>query len=243
MSFYGSVANINAALNGLTFVPTQDFNGGATLTIASGDNTITSLDIDANLQARYTFAGNANDSGPGTQQNGTLTNGASIVTDGTRGQVLNLDGVNDYVDLNSSTSTFASYTQGTIAGWIKATGTFETIFSISDTADTGSYASLFLGASGYLTYEVYENGVAQLAVYRSSSAAINDETGTMWPLPLVRLECAYSSMASKPRQDNLRTMLEMRQHRSSLRMFPVWIRWPLVAIKIPREANGSSQDD
>ncbi len=173
MSFYGSVANINAALNGLTFVPTQDFNGGATLTIASGDNTITSLDIDANLQARYTFAGNANDSGPGTQQNGTLTNGASIVTDGTRGQVLNLDGVNDYVDLNSSTSTFASYTQGTIAGWIKATGTFETIFSISDTADTGSYASLFLGASGYLTYEVYENGVAQLAVYRSS-AAIND---------------------------------------------------------------------
>ncbi len=173
LSFYGTVANINAALNGLTFVPTQDFNGGATLTITSGDNTLTSLDIDANLQARYTFTGNAIDSGPGTQQNGTLTNGASIVTDGTRSQVLNLDGVNDYVDLNSSTSTFASYTQGTIAAWIKATGTFETIFSISDTADTGSYASLFLGASGFLTFEVYENGVAQLAVYRSS-AAIND---------------------------------------------------------------------
>ncbi len=173
MTFRGTVANINTALNGLSYNPTADYNGSATLTITSVDNTLVSLNVDANLQAHYTFDGTANDVAPGMAQNGTLTNGASIVTDNTRGQVLNLDGVNDFIDLSSSTADFASFTEGTISGWIKATGTYETIFSISDTADTGSYAALFLGASGYLTYEVMENGVMQLAVYKSD-ITIND---------------------------------------------------------------------
>ncbi len=173
MTFRGTVTNINTALNGLSYSPTANYSGSATLTITSLDNTLVSLNIDANLQARYTFEGNANDVAPGTAQNGTLTNGASIITDGTRGQVLGLDGVNDFVDLSAHTGTFSTYTQGTISGWIKSTGTFETIFAISDTADTGSYAALFLGASGYLTYEVVENGVMQLAVYKSD-VAIND---------------------------------------------------------------------
>ncbi|HSF11045.1 MAG TPA: DUF4347 domain-containing protein [Nitrospirales bacterium] len=173
MTFRATVTDINTALNGLTYIPTAEYNGGATLTITSVDNTLVSLNIDANLQARYTFEGNANDVAPGTAQNGTLTNGASIVTDGTRGQVLSLEGVNDFVDLSTHTADFTAFTQGTISGWIKATGTFETIFSISDTAGTGSYAALFLGASGYLTYEVMENGVMQLAVYKSD-VTIND---------------------------------------------------------------------
>ncbi len=173
MTLRGTVTNINNALNGASFSPTANYSGGAALTIATRDSTLVSLDIDANLQARYTFEGNANDVASGTAQNGTLTNGASIVTDGIRGQVLSLDGVNDYVDLSAHTADFAGFTQGTIGGWIKATGTLETIFSISDTADTGSYAALFLGASGYLTYEVMENGVMQLAVYKSD-VAIND---------------------------------------------------------------------
>ncbi|WP_447971265.1 LamG-like jellyroll fold domain-containing protein [Nitrospira sp. M1] len=173
MTFRGTVTNINTALNGLTFIPTTDYNGGATLTLTTRDSQLVSLDIDANLQARYTFQGNADDVAPGTAQNGTLTNGAAITTDGTRGQVLSLDGANDFVDLSTHTTDFAGFTQGTISGWVKSTGTNETIFSISDTADTGSYAALFLGGSGYLTYEVVENGVMQLAVYKSDSA-IND---------------------------------------------------------------------
>ncbi|GKS64187.1 hypothetical protein YTPLAS72_14910 [Nitrospira sp.] len=173
MTFSGTVEDINAALDGLQYMPAANYSGSDTFTITSYDQTLYSLDLDANLQAHYTFDGNANDVAAGTAQNGTLTNGASITTDGTRGQVLALDGVNDYVDLSAHTADFAGLTQGTISGWIKATGTFETIFSISDTADTGSYASLFLGASGYLTYEVMENGVMQLAVYKSD-IAIND---------------------------------------------------------------------
>jgi len=173
MTFRGTVAAINAALNGLTYTPTSNYNGGSTLTLSSLDSTLVSLNIDAYLHSRYIFEGNANDVAPGTTQNGTLTNGASTVSDVTRGQVLNLDGTDDYVDLSSSVASLAGLTYGTIAGWIKVNGTFETIFSISDTADPGSYVALFLGASGYLTFEVLENGVAQLAVYRSS-AAIND---------------------------------------------------------------------
>jgi hypothetical protein len=173
MTFSGTVENINAALDGLQYVPAANYSGSDTFTITSYDQTLYSLDLDANLLAHYTFVGNVNDMAPGTAQNGTLTNGASITTDGTRGQVLTLDGVNDFVDLSVHTADFSGLTQGTIGGWIKATGTFETIFSISDTADTGSYAALFLGASGYLTYEVMENGVMQLAVYKSD-VAIND---------------------------------------------------------------------
>ncbi|OYT19452.1 MAG: hypothetical protein CCU26_11440, partial [Nitrospira sp. UW-LDO-01] len=134
------------------------------------------LDISTGLLGNWTFDSNANDSS-GNNYNGTLTNGAAIDTTDATDIVgvakLSLDGVNDYVDLSAHSANLAGLTQGTIAGWIKTTSTFETIFSISDTADTGSSAALFLGASGYLTYEVRENGVLQLAVYRSS-ATIND---------------------------------------------------------------------
>ena len=134
------------------------------------------LDITTGLLGNWTFDTNANDSS-GNNYNGTLTNGAAIDTTDATDIVgvakLSLDGVNDYVDLSAHSANLAGLTQGTIAGWIKTTSTFETIFSISDTADTGSSAALFLGASGYLTYEVRENGVLQLAVYRSS-ATIND---------------------------------------------------------------------
>ncbi|MEQ1848842.1 MAG: LamG domain-containing protein, partial [Nitrospira sp.] len=116
----GTVANINTALNGLTYIPTAEYSGGATLTLVSRDNTLVSLDIDANLQARYTFEGNANDVA-GTPQNGTLVNGATYVTDGTRGQVLSLDGVDDYVQI---TSTFSNPTEVTVGGWVNlAAGT------------------------------------------------------------------------------------------------------------------------
>ena len=122
MTFSGIVENINAALDGLQYDPTADYSGSNTLTLTSYDQTLYSLDFDANLQARYTFDGNANDVAPGTAQNGTLTSGASITTDGTRGDVLSLDGVDDFVDLSAHTADFGGLTQGTISGWIKSTG-------------------------------------------------------------------------------------------------------------------------
>lgn len=125
------MTNINNALNGASYSPTGNYNGSATLTIASVDNTLVSLNIDANLQARYTFEGNANDVASGTAQNGTLMNGATYTTDATRGQVLSLDGVNDYVQI---TGTFSNPSEVTIGGWVNlASGTGRREFiSLSD---------------------------------------------------------------------------------------------------------------
>ena len=115
MTFSGTVASINTALNGLSYNPTADYNGSATLTITSVDNTLESLNIDANLQARYIFDGSANDVAPGTAQNGTLFGNATYVTDGTRGQVLSLDGNGDYVEI---TGVYGSPANVTLATWV-----------------------------------------------------------------------------------------------------------------------------
>ncbi len=57
---------------------------------------------DANLVAYYRFEGNFNDSS-GKGNNGE-PNGASIVTDPTRGQVASFDGMNDYVNCSNDVS-------------------------------------------------------------------------------------------------------------------------------------------
>jgi hypothetical protein len=69
MTFRGTVTDINASLDGLVYVPGADYYGNVTLTLATLDSTLLALDIDANLQARYTFEGTANDVAPGTAQN------------------------------------------------------------------------------------------------------------------------------------------------------------------------------
>ncbi|MFO0701136.1 MAG: DUF4347 domain-containing protein, partial [Nitrospira sp.] len=155
MTFRGTVTNINTALNGLIYSPTSNYSGGATLTITSRDNTLVSLDVNANLQARYTFEGNANDVASGTAQNGTLINGATYVTDGTRGQVLSLDGVNDYVQI---TGTFSNPSEITIGGWVNlssGSGRKEFI-SLSDRVHIalddalGVKGSIQIGASSWI---------------------------------------------------------------------------------------------
>jgi uncharacterized protein (UPF0179 family) len=72
------------------------------------------------LVARQTFDdGTASDSS-GFGNDGTLMNGASIVADTDRGNVLLLDGVNDYVDLgNSASLNLSDNNQGTITAWVK----------------------------------------------------------------------------------------------------------------------------
>jgi trimeric autotransporter adhesin len=115
MTLRGTAAAINTALDGLLFTPTANFNGVATLTLATRDATLVSLEVDASLSARYVFDGNANDVAPGTAQNGTLLNGATYALDATRGQVLSLDGVNDHVMV---AGTYSNPNEVTIGGWV-----------------------------------------------------------------------------------------------------------------------------
>ena len=115
MTLRGTAAAINAALDGLIFTPSANYNGGAVLTLATQDALLLSLDIDATLLGRYAFNGSAGDSGPGTAQNGTLMGGAGYVFDSTRGQVLNLVNSGDYVQVSG---TYSNPANVTLAGWV-----------------------------------------------------------------------------------------------------------------------------
>ena len=44
MTFSGTTADINAALNGLAYAPTADYNGAATLTLTSSDGALSAVD-------------------------------------------------------------------------------------------------------------------------------------------------------------------------------------------------------
>jgi trimeric autotransporter adhesin len=153
MTVRGTAASINAALDGLVFAPSANFNGTATLTLVTRDSTLVALDVDVNLAARYTFEGNVNDVAPGTPQNGAVFNGASYASDAIRGQVLSLDGVNDHVSI---ASTYSNPNEVTVGGWVNllsASGRSEFIsldnrvhIALDDAGD-GVKGSIQIGAS------------------------------------------------------------------------------------------------
>ncbi|MDH5775196.1 MAG: DUF4347 domain-containing protein, partial [Nitrospirota bacterium] len=152
------------------------------------------LDITTGLVANWTFDADATDSS-GNSYDGTLTNGATIdATDSTdivgEGK-LSLDGTDDYVDLNSHATTIGSLSEGTIAAWIRtsATGVEQTIFSLSDTADSNSYASLRLTAADQLFFAVRENGT----LFHFDSTATNLADGN-WHHVVVTVSATGNNM-------------------------------------------------
>ncbi len=158
MTFRGTAASINTALNGLTYNSASNFNGAATLTVATEDSSLLSLNLDASMPGYYEFTSNANDTGAGAAQNGTLNGNAAIVTDATRGQVLSLDGSGDYVRI---TGTYSNPTEVTIGGWVNllsATGRSEFI-TLSDRvhialddSGNGVKGSIQTGASSWVDF-------------------------------------------------------------------------------------------
>ena len=80
------------------------------------DSPLVALNIDANLQAHYGFENSGdlgNDTSPGAGFDATV-NGASAAVDGTRGNVLSLDG-NDYLQ---SSGHFGNPTEVALAAWV-----------------------------------------------------------------------------------------------------------------------------
>ncbi|MFO1321692.1 MAG: DUF4347 domain-containing protein [Burkholderiales bacterium] len=104
----GTESAIDAALDGMSYLPTADYAGSDTIQVATS--------LAADLQAWYTFdAGTAADSAAGTAQDGTLLGDATTSTDAARGTVLSLDGSGDGVQI---ASTFGASTDITIGGWV-----------------------------------------------------------------------------------------------------------------------------
>jgi hypothetical protein len=112
MTIQGTESAINAALEGLTYTPTANYNGSDTLTVTSS--------MGAGLEGHYTFeGGNAVDQSVGISQNGTLVGDATTVIDPERGEVLSVDGTGDYVQI---AGTFGNPTAVTIGGWVHFSG-------------------------------------------------------------------------------------------------------------------------
>jgi len=103
----GLKSNINVALASLTFTPANNFNNTALIDIGLTDAFLTGL---------YNFNDNdATDNSIGDAQNGQLQSGATVITDATRGPVLDLDGINEYIFIPDS---FSQPTSITVGGWV-----------------------------------------------------------------------------------------------------------------------------
>ncbi len=152
MIFHGNIADVNAALDGLVYTPTQHYFGSDSLTISTnGGNDYASLNSDVNLQGFYEFeTGNANnDSGPNAGPSGTLNGDATIINDATRGDVLNLDGTNDFFEINSTFSTPSSIT---LSAWVNLTS-----------ADLSGAQVITLGDNVFLRADSNSGGFGVLA--------------------------------------------------------------------------------
>ncbi|WP_316860904.1 DUF4347 domain-containing protein [uncultured Cohaesibacter sp.] len=115
LTIVGSVEDVNAALEGLTYVPSLDYVGSASLNISVQDTLWLQATNDASLVARYTFD-DSSDLGADSSGNGndiTIYGGASS-TDDDQGSVLDLD-AGDY---GSISGTYGSPESLTLAGWV-----------------------------------------------------------------------------------------------------------------------------
>ena len=120
MTFTGTIPNINTALDGLMFDPTPSYSGPASLEITTEDLGNTGdapLDGDANITTKYTFNIDGTDA-IGTND-ATLNNGAAVVADAERGNVLTVDGADDYAEVPSVATNGLS--QFTLSFWVKTT--------------------------------------------------------------------------------------------------------------------------
>ncbi len=118
MVLWGTEADINAALEGLIYSPTANYNGPANISITTT--------LGHNLQGLYEFesAGDVGeDTSVGVLETGVLVGtatlpGPNVVIDATRGNVLSLDGADDSIQISGR---FGNAANVTLATWVNLT--------------------------------------------------------------------------------------------------------------------------
>ncbi len=123
LDIVGTESAINSALENLTYTPDGEFNGGDTLAIVSGGDTV------SDLQGLYSFnAGDGTDDS-GNGNNGTVF-GATATTDAQRGDVLSFSS-GDYVQIPGR---FGDPQALTLAAWVNldAGQTYNYAISLGD---------------------------------------------------------------------------------------------------------------
>jgi len=148
MTFQGTLADLNNALNGLSYQPNSNDNGSVTLTVSSKDSTLVQLDADPTLVGHYTFntpASLGDDTSPGTTQNATANGAATSIIDATRGPVLSLSGTGSL----QAPGMFGQPSDVTLAAWVKHDASQTTA---CDVISLGDHAALriFNGATPHV---------------------------------------------------------------------------------------------
>ena len=156
VTIYGSVADINEALDGLQYEPTLDWNGSDTLTISTTDGEIYALNIDANLQAYYEFTGGSAgiDSSPAGGNNLVKSGNAVVTTDGVRGDVLSLDGSGDYASVSGLVTTSQ---QLTFSSWVNLSAGAST----SEIIDMGYLISIRVDATNGVQGSYWDGSIVR----------------------------------------------------------------------------------
>lgn len=112
----GAIADINAALEGMTYSTPADFNGSDTLTITTTDAVTYRFNVDPTALGRYEFNPSALQSdSSAASADGSLIGNASSATDLLRGDVLSLDGDGDQVHF---AHLFGSQQDLTLSAWV-----------------------------------------------------------------------------------------------------------------------------
>ncbi|MFC1762729.1 FG-GAP-like repeat-containing protein, partial [Planctomycetota bacterium] len=169
MTFRGTASAINTALDGLSYSPTASFSGSATLTLSTKDSVLLSLDIDTSLKGHYTYENTGalgTDTSPAAGYTGTVS-GATSDSDGTRGNVLSLDG-NDYVQI---TGHFSDPADVTVAAWVNL---ISSDTQGADVISLGDSVVLRLDSGAGLSGSYYDGSSWNMTRYSTSLA------GTGW---------------------------------------------------------------
>ncbi|MCA9061772.1 MAG: DUF4347 domain-containing protein, partial [Planctomycetaceae bacterium] len=163
MTMSGTVENINSALSGLSYSPTANYHGAATLTLTTTDAVYASVNISVNQKGYYSFdnPGALGTDNSGSGNNGTVV-GVTADNDSERGQVASFDG-NDYVQISGH---FGNPANLTLAAWVKLTA-----------ADSQGSEVISLGDSAIL--RVDEGGKLEGIFYNGSSWIITSYNVTL----------------------------------------------------------------
>ena len=170
----GLKSDLNTALNGLIFTPNANYNGADTLSITTA--------IAAGLEGHYTFEGNADDQSAGTTFNGTPNGNAAIVSDAERGQVLSLDGDDDFVQIAGLLGDPANVT---LSSWVDLSSIDA---SGAVLISMGSSPALYFQTDGTLI-GFYESGGTNNVIQSTESLL-----GTGWRHVAVSIDATNSMM-------------------------------------------------
>ena len=158
----GTKTDINAALENLRYTPESNFSGNVNFNLTT--------ELAGELKVHYEFDSDASDSSLGASHDGLLNGDATTTQDVDRGNVLSLDGSNDYITVGSE---FDQPSNVTLAAWVKFSSSANSggeVISIADAISIRLDDPLFgVGAQ-------YDHGSGVSIINADPGSSLADDT-------------------------------------------------------------------